>query len=216
MSKRLYEDEDYTSTDRDLVKRRKEDYDEDKPFSFYDDIYVYNVGNEIHFSTGVNTESIQKLMKIIQKIIYIHTKKNKSEKLVITYTIDSPGGSISSVLKFYDFINCIKKKYKFIEFVSIITGMAASAGTIMALTADRRLMTKNAYAMVHELSTGNSGKFKYLRSYMEYIVKLHNRLVNIYVKTTQKTTEEIEKIMDQETWFSAEEYKKMGFIDDII
>ena len=85
----------------------------------------------------------------------------------------------------------------------------------MALTAHKRLMTASAYAMVHELSSGNSGKFTFLSSHMDFVNQLHSKLVNIYVDATGKPKDEIEKLMKNETWFSAEEYKRLGFVDEI-
>jgi ATP-dependent Clp protease protease subunit len=180
-----------------------------------EDLHIYSVGNEIHFSSPITLESIQKIIKEIQKLLHNNTKKSKTEKFTISYTIDSPGGSVLSVLKFVDYINLAKKKYKNVEFVSVITGLAASAGTIMALTAHKRLMTASAYAMVHELSSGNSGKFTFLSSHMDFVNQLHSKLVNIYVDATGKPKDEIEKLMKNETWFSAEEYKRLGFVDEI-
>lgn len=179
--------------------------------------FIYTIGNEIHFSANINKASIQGIIKEITKIIQEHKKKSDGEpdKLTITYIVDSPGGSVTSILKFVDFIHLIKSKYNWIEFVSIITGLAASAGTIMAICADKRYMTKYAHAMVHELASGNSGKYTEMGSYMKFLDKLHDKLVNIYVEKTNKEREEIEKIMRKETWFTAEEYKELGFIEEI-
>ena len=85
----------------------------------------------------------------------------------------------------------------------------------MAICADKRYMTKYAHAMVHELASGNSGKYTEMGSYMKFLDKLHDKLVNIYIDKTNKEREEIEKIMRKETWFTAEEYKELGFIDEI-
>lgn len=181
-----------------------------------DDVHIYTIGNEVHFSTGITQETIQKLIKEVQKLVNTHIKKSATDKLTISLTIDSPGGSVLSVLKFVDFINIIKKKYKNIELVTVISGLAASAGTIMALTGHKRMMTANAYAMIHELSSGNNGKFTFLTSHMEFINKLHDKLVKLYMDSTDKTKEEIEGLMKNETWFSAEEYKTMGFVSEIV
>ena len=40
--------------------------------------------------------------------------------------------------------------------------------------------------------------------------------VKIYVDATGKPQSEIENLMKNETWFSAEEYKNMGFVTEII
>ena len=211
-----------------LVKKRKyndidDDVDEDLNQKYVlqspvDDIYIYNVGNEINFTSPITTESIQKFIKIIQKLVNTHLEKHKNDDapLKISYTIDSGGGGVTNVLKATDFINIVKNKHKNIEFISIITGSAASAATILSLTAHRRLMTKNAFAMIHELSGGYSGQYTFMSSRMKYINQLHDKLVGIYVDATKKSKEEIENLMNKETWFNAEEYLAMGFIDEII
>lgn len=210
--KRKYNDDDDGSNNNDNKKINRDKF----KLVDDDDVHIYKVGNEIQFSSPITLESIQKIIKLIGEMVYEHQKINKSKELTISYTIDSPGGSVLSILKFVDFINGVKKKHPNIKFVSIITGLAASAGTIMALTADRRVMTKNAYAMVHELSSGNSGKYTFLASHMEFIDQLHDKLVNIYVESTGKSVEDIEAIMKKETWFSATQYKNMNFIHEII
>ena len=85
----------------------------------------------------------------------------------------------------------------------------------MAIVADKRFMTKNAHAMVHELSSGNQGKYTEFRSYCGFLEQLHNKLIMIYCDKTKKPRPEIEQILRNETWFSAEDYLKYGFIDEI-
>lgn len=179
---------------------------------------VYRMNNEIYFSTGVNQRSIQEVIYCMMEVINEHIKKHgedTTEELNIIYIVDSPGGSVTAILRFVDFLDLMREKHKFLKFTSVITGLVASAGTIMAIVADKRFMTKNAHAMVHELSSGNSGKYTELVSYGGFLRKLHDKLADIYVKKTGKTKKKVEKIMSKETWFTAEEYLSYGFIDEI-
>lgn len=181
---------------------------------------IYRIRNEIYFSIEVNRLSIQTIIRIITELI--EEKKDKyvshkagTEKLQIVYIIDSLGGSIAAVLKFVDFLDLTRQKYPFVEFVSIITANVASAGTIMAIVADKRYMTKNAYAMIHELSSQSAGQYTHLKSRMNHYESLHNRLVNIYVQKTGLSIERINELSNKETWFTAEEYLQNNFIDGI-
>jgi ATP-dependent protease ClpP protease subunit len=206
-------------------KRKLNDISDNDTNKCNHDNSIFKIGNEIYFTCGIDNYSIQLIIKYISEIIHEHLKehkKNKNDKtynnipeLDIVYIVDSPGGSVSAVLKFVDFIKIIKDKYKFIRTTSIISGMVASAGTIMALTADEKIMTKNANAMIHELSAGNRCKFTEFKSYMTHLQTLNDRLVNIYCLKTKKTKEEIELLLNKETWFSADEYYKNGFVDKI-
>jgi ATP-dependent protease ClpP protease subunit len=217
---------DYDTDDsRHVSKKRKleqiEDSKNDKvnPLFKFEDKMIYSIDNEVHFTADINKDTIEKLIRKITKIINNNKDKYNSkskEKLKISYIVDSPGGSVTSVLKFVDFIRLVKKKYPFIEFTSVATGMVASAGTVMCIIADKRLMTQNAFAMIHELSSGNSGKYSHFMSYANFLSVMHETLTNIYLSKTNKTKEELEQLLNAETWFSAKEYMKHGFVEELV
>jgi len=194
-----------------------DDTKQEKKVVLLDEHFVYTIGNEIHFTTGVNRTSIQALIKQIMEMIMDHKKKTIGEpdKLEIVLVIDSGGGAVNSSLKFCDFLDMCREKFPFVKFTSVISGCAASAATIMSIYCDRRVMTKHATAMIHELRSGFSDKMQEITSYYKHLTDLHNKLAEIYVKRTGLGREEIDKIMRNETWYTAEEYKKMGFVDEI-
>ena len=76
-----------------------------------DDELIYSVGTEVHFTGEINSDTIETVIKEITKVI--NDKKDgyhsNDDKLTITYIVDSPGGSVTSILKFVDFIR-IKRK----------------------------------------------------------------------------------------------------------
>jgi ATP-dependent protease ClpP protease subunit len=93
--------------------------------------------------------------------------------------------------------------------------LTASAGTIMAIVADKRYITKHAYAMIHELHGGMIGKRTFVKSKATHMEKLHNDLVDIYMEKIKLDREKLEMLLSNETWFSAQEYLEMGFVDEI-
>jgi ATP-dependent protease ClpP protease subunit len=180
---------------------------------------IYTVNNEVHFTAGVDKDTIEEVIKQISMIISQNKKKYEgtNDTLDITYIVDSPGGSVVSILKFVDFIYTAKKKYPFVRFISVITGLVASAGTIMCVIADKRLMMPHAHAMIHELSAGNSGKYTHLLSHNDFLKQLHEDLVDIYLKgRCKKTKEELERLLKDETWYNSTDYMKAGFVDEIM
>lgn len=189
-----------------------------KPRFEIDDSLIYAIGKEIHFTGNINSSSIEKIIKLITKIIYEHESKHKNEKkkLDITIVIDSGGGSVVAILKYVDYIKLSKKKHPNVTYISIINGLAASAATIMAVCADKRLITRNAFTMVHELSTGHSNSYTKFMSYSEHLKTMHNILVDIYMTVSKKSREEMEKLLNTETWYDAEGYKAIGLVDEII
>ena len=214
------------------------DSDDDEKPKFFKNPYeekIYTIGSELHFTAHIDDDTIELAIKKISSII----NKNKSklvefsdnsqddldfdyetDKFTITYIVDSPGGSVTSILKFVDFIRMIKSKYKNIEFVSIVTGLVASAGTIMCIIADKRKMTKYAHAMIHELSGGTGGGVKYthIKSHAKFVTDLHNALVDIYMTSLKKEDsykKNLEKMLTDESWFNSQEYLKNGFVHEI-
>ena len=211
-----------------IIKRKKEEEDEynetinypKKKRSVHDIIsnnpMIYSINNEIHFTTGVNQESIENLIKEISTVI--SSAKDKTSKLEITYVIDTPGGCVYSALKFIDFIDSIRRKHPRITFRSVVTGLVASAGTIMAIVADKKYITKYGFAMIHELQTGHRGYYTHLMSRNENIIDTHDLLVKIYLEnmTTVVEKSELEAIMQKETWYNAQKYVDAGFVDGIL
>lgn len=190
---------------------------------------------EIHFNAHVDGETISRIKKLMSIIVeenkdkLVKFEKNGSiptgtiSKVNITYIVNSPGGSVHDILDFVDYINFLRCTFCNITFTSVITGMVASAGTIMCVIADKKQMTRFAFAMIHELSTGMS-RTNYTRiiTHSEFIQNLHDVLVTIYQECRNipiddlAKKKELEDLLMRETWMSAQQYKDNGFVDEII
>ena len=200
--------------------------------------YIFATGeNEIHFNAHVDGETITRLKKLVSIVVdnnktklvkydadgTVPGNRSKDPDFVITYIVNSPGGSVHDVLDFVDYINFLRCTYSNIRFTSIITGMVASAGTTMCVIADKKLMTRFAFAMIHELSAGlGRTNFTRIMTHAEFIKNVHDALVIIYQESrgidveNQEKKLELESLLKDETWMTAEQYKAQGFVDDII
>jgi ATP-dependent protease ClpP protease subunit len=210
----------YTNSLLSISKKRKlsdvEDNDH-KNYQIYDPL-IYTMGKEVHFSAGIDKLTIEILIKHMSAVInaYYDEHDARGEELVVTYVVDSPGGSVLSVLKFVDFIRLSKFKYPKLKFKSVISGLAASAGTIMSCIADERIMTKNAKSMIHDLSGSIPGTYTQMMSQVEFIKDLNFSLVDIYEEKCNKTREELVELLKTNKWFNAKQYLEFGFVDMII
>jgi len=203
----------------------------------YDNLIFTAGDKEIHFNAGIDGETISRIKKLISIVVDENkdrlVKFDKDGKvppsrindppITITYIVNSPGGSVHDVLDFVDYINLLRGKFHNIKFTSIITGMTASAGTTMCVIADTKLMTRFAFAMIHELSSGMPRtNYSKIVSYSDFIKIVHETLVKIYQEYRRidsndvEKTKELEELLIKETWMSAEQYKHHGFIDEII
>jgi ATP-dependent protease ClpP protease subunit len=214
MSKRKYSELSELS-EYDMINTNKPDYE----ITLFDRLnpMIYSINNEFHFKSDVNKLNIELLIRQMSEYITKYYSKHESKKeLIIKYVVDTPGGELNQAFKFIDFVDLIRKKYKSVKFYSIITGMVASAGTLMCVIADKRMMTKYSSAMIHELTTGCYGKYTHLNSYNVHMNDLHEKLVDVYQTKNGKISKEyLESLLKDESWFNAKQYLEIGFIDEI-
>lgn len=96
-----------------------------------------------------------------------------------------------------------------------IEGVAASAASYFALTADEVIMNPSALMMVHNPSTVCAGQASDLRECADFLDKVRETIVSQYVKKTGADAEEIRALMDAETWMGALDAKERGFVDGL-
>jgi ATP-dependent protease ClpP protease subunit len=160
--------------------------------------------NMIEFSGVINKKTVQ---NIINRITTLVNYSKSSEELTIVYTINSYGGDIAVAFKFIDYIKAIKENYPFVNFHSIISKITGGAATIIAIVADRRFIEKDAYAMICGLNVND-------KSY--HLQQIYRKMIKIYCNLSKVTSDMMKKVMKNDNWFSAEEYLKLGFVDEII
>jgi ATP-dependent Clp protease protease subunit len=193
------------------------------------DSSLYRSYNEIWFNCSVTNETINKAIKLMYEIVHdekLSAYRESSKEIEIIFHIDSPGGSVKSMLKFIDFVMLLKKKN--VKLKTIINGYAASAATLMAIIGDEREITPHSHAMIHELSSLYHGNYTHLQSYSKHLDFLHTQIINIYkthIRPTQPAADpkkkepapplDLEKMLLKETWMDANEYLKLGFVDRI-
>jgi ATP-dependent Clp protease protease subunit len=172
--------------------------------------------NEVFFYSTVNNDSINTLINTINSVLEKHTEKQKgllteeNNSCKIILYIDSPGGIIKDCFKFIDYINILRKSNK-IHLTTVCTGCVASAATLMALIGDIRYITELSTYMIHELSCASVGHYTHVASQMKYINKLHDNIVNLYIKyIPELSKDKISSLLLAETWLTAIECEELG------
>ena len=126
----------------------------------------------------------------------------------IDLRINSPGGSITEGMAFYTIL-----KRQDAKIVAHIDGVAASMASVVAMAADEIVMAQGAYMMIHNPLGMAFGEADEMRSYAELLDKMKSQLVAIYADRTKRPADEIASLMDDETWFTADEAIAAGFAD---
>ncbi len=133
----------------------------------------------------------------------------------ILFVINSPGGSVDAGMAIWDQVKLITSPV-----TTLVTGIAASMGSILSLCAakKRRFSTQNARIMIHQPKIMGviQGQATDLEIQAKEILKTRNALINIYVEATGKDFATIERAIDRDTWMTAEEALKFGLLDGIV
>jgi len=126
--------------------------------------------------------------------------------------ISSPGGVIFEGISIFNAIKAYDKG----NVTTIITSLAASMASIIALAGDTVKAYDNAVYMIHNASMMAWGDAKYFRKKADHLESLSNLMANIYIGKSGKSESEIKQLLDDETYFYGVEMKEAGFIDEII
>lgn len=133
----------------------------------------------------------------------------------ILLVINSPGGSVDSGFAIWDQIQMITSPVH-----TLVTGLAASMGSILSLAAEKgkRFATPHARIMIHQplINGVIQGQATDLEIQAKEIIKTRELLVDIYVQKTGRDSKVIEKALDRDSWMNAEEAKAFGLLDGIV
>ncbi len=172
------------------------------------DIYSRLLKERIIFLTGEVNDHVSSL--ICAQLLFLESENPKKD---ISFYINSPGGVVTSGLAMYDTMQYIKPQVS-----TVCIGQAASMGSLL-LTAGqkgKRYALPNARIMVHQPSGGAQGQASDIEIQAREILRLRERLNNMYVKHTGQKLAAIEKAMDRDKFMSGEEAKDFGLVDHVV
>lgn len=128
--------------------------------------------------------------------------------------IHSGGGSVFAGLAIIGVIENYKSKNS-CKTVSIVEGLAASMASIIACSADKKVMKENAFIMIHPAASVAWGNAEKLRHTADLLEKVDGQLRDIYMKSFNGTREQLDELVDNETWLTAKEAKDYNLCDEI-
>ncbi|WP_049567874.1 ATP-dependent Clp protease proteolytic subunit [Streptomyces sp. SBT349] len=127
--------------------------------------------------------------------------------------INSPGGSITAGMAIYDTMQYIKN-----DVVTIAMGMAASMGQFL-LTAGapgKRYALPNAEVLIHQPSAGLAGSASDIRIHAEQLLRTKEKMARLSAAHSGVSMEQWERDADRDRWFTAEEARDYGLLDQVI
>ncbi len=172
------------------------------------DIYSRLLKERIIFLTGPVFDQVSSL--ICAQLLFLESENPTKD---IAFYINSPGGVVSAGLAMYDTMQYIRAPVS-----TVCIGQAASMGSLLltAGAAGKRYGLPNSRIMVHQPSGGAQGQATDIEIQAREILKLRQRLNEIYVKHTGQPIEAIERKLERDSYMSAEEARDFGLIDHVV
>ena len=127
--------------------------------------------------------------------------------------INSPGGSVTAGMAIFDTMQWIPN-----DVATVAMGMAASMGQFLlsAGTKGKRYATPHARVMMHQPSGGIGGTASDIKIQAEQLLHIKKQMAELIAQHTGQSVEQIEMDSDRDRWFTAEQAKEYGFVDQVI
>ena len=153
----------------------------------------------------------QTLERPSKRLLNLHFNSNFTDPIQII--INSPGGFTDAGWAFIDIMESIKN-----PITTIAIGEIASMATSIFIAGDKRIMSPNSIAMIHEFSTGTSGNYSDLVASrkaedIEYQKDLDHLLRHSKYTSHAQITNFLLK--DTDNWLTPKEMEMHGLCDEI-
>lgn len=146
--------------------------------------------------------------------------KNLSEQLdkitnvkEIDVYINSYGGEVAEGLAIY---NALKRKSKEVKVVTYCDGFACSIASVIFMGGTERKMSSASLLMIHNAWTSGQGNAAELRKLADDLDIITSASVEAYKSVATIPEEEIQKLMDTESWISPKSAIEYGFATEIV
>ncbi|MBL8746334.1 MAG: ATP-dependent Clp protease proteolytic subunit [Phycisphaerae bacterium] len=174
------------------------------------DIYSRLLKDRILFIGGGIDDDVANL--VVAQLLFL---ANENADLDIHVYVNSPGGSVTAGMAIVDTLKFIQP-----DICTYIVGQAASMGSVIACsgTKGKRFALKNARNLMHQPLIGGvmEGQATDLEIEAREMLRLRDRLYNIYSEATGKSFEQVEKDCDRNKWLDDQEMIEYGLIDKVL
>ena len=129
----------------------------------------------------------------------------------IAVRINSPGGDAFEGMAILSLLRSQKKPVDV-----YVDGIAASAAAIVAMAGDTITMFSGAMLMIHDAWSMCVGDDEDMRKMADTLSRVSDSIAQVFTERTGKPKDEIRKLMDEETWMSADEALAGKFATNVV
>lgn len=157
------------------------------------DVWIYD---EIAFYAVSAQKFVQDLAKITAPRITLH--------------LNTPGGDVFDAIAIY---NALRSHPAVVT--TRVEGIAASAGSLIAMAGERILMAPHATIMIHDAWGATIGNAADHRKQADVLDKISDEIASVYAERAGESIRAWRDRMLEETWLSDQEAVDIGLADEI-
>lgn len=171
------------------------------------------IGNEILYYGDIDRENALEFVEKFKKL-EIDLLKKAAELVgyepMIRVHIMSEGGDVFAGL---NMMNVLERSR--VKVITIAQGSCCSAATFVLLGGAERRMGKNAYCLIHQISTEMWGNFNELKNEMKSNDKLMKMLKDMYLSKTKIPETKFKTLMKRDIYLPPDKCLKYGIVSVI-
>ncbi len=142
----------------------------------------------------------------------IWARRDPGEPIKLIF--NSPGGSVLDGLALFDYLRELQTQGHQITTVGM--GMAASMGGVLLQAGTTRILGRNAYMLIHEVSSIGYGRISEMEDEVVFAKRLQERLLDILAERSTMTKAAIRNRWKRKDWWlDASQALDAGFVDEV-
>jgi len=172
------------------------------------DIYSRLLKERVIFLVGPIDDYVANV--VIAQMLFLESENPDKD---IHLYINSPGGVVTAGLAIYDTMRFLKP-----DVSTMVVGQAASMGSFLLAAGARgkRFALPNSRVMIHQPHGGAQGQATDIEIQAREILYLRRRLNEEFAANTGQPLERIERDVERDLFFNAQDAKAYGLIDEVL
>ncbi len=172
------------------------------------DIYSRLLKERVIFLVGPIDDYVANV--VVAQLLFLESENPDKD---INLYINSPGGVVTAGLAIYDTMRFLKP-----DVSTMVIGQAASMGSFLlaAGTKGKRYALPNSRVMIHQPSGGAQGQATDIEIQAKEILYLRRRLNEELAQNTGQPIDRIERDVERDLFFNAQDAKTYGLIDAVL
>ena len=124
--------------------------------------------------------------------------------------INSPGGDVFAGSEIYTSLREYSGKVRI-----KIVGIAASAASVVAQAGESEISPTGMF-MIHNVKTDTYGDYNDMFQAGDTLLSANQAIINAYLEKTGMKSDQLQELMDRETYMSAQQAVELGFVDKVM